>query len=238
MRVGMTAPIYCAIGDIHGELARLQALHAEVVAHARAAWARRPVQLIHLGDLVDRGPDSAGVVDYLMRFSVPGWPAPMTLRGNHEQMMIDALADPARESREWWHWLGNGGEETLESYSDRPPSEIIAHLDWLKDLPTLHIAEQAGFVFVHGGVDPDLFPNCGEHIHMWTRQPAFFDPRCWTAPALRGRRVIHGHTPTDDCLPESAGGGRRLNIDTGAVYGGRLTAVFLDAGTPDFFLHT
>lgn len=238
MRGGMTAPVYCAIGDIHGELGRLMALHAEVRLHARAAWPGRPVQLVHLGDLVDRGPDSAGVIDCVMNFSVPGWPAPVTLRGNHEQMMIDALADPARESSEWRHWLRNGGAQTLHAYSDRPASDLIAHLDWLKSLPTLHIAERAGLVFVHGGVDPDRFPHCGEEVHMWTRRPEFFDPRFWTAPALRGRRVIHGHTPTDDFLPESAGGGRRLNIDTGAVYGGRLTAVFLEGGTPDYFLHT
>jgi serine/threonine protein phosphatase 1 len=86
----MNPTIFCAIGDIHGELERLKDLHRQVLGYVRQTFPNRPVQFIHLGDLVDRGPDSCGVVDYLMAFEAEMSPRPITLRGNHEQMMIDA----------------------------------------------------------------------------------------------------------------------------------------------------
>ncbi|MFN4225793.1 MAG: metallophosphoesterase [Hyphomonas sp.] len=233
----MAKPLFCAIGDVHGEFDRLKDLHAQVLAHARRAYPGRPLQLVHLGDLVDRGPASAQVVEYLMTLELPGWPAPVTLRGNHEQMMIDALDARERTSPEWDQWLWNGGRMTLDSYASVPGARLAEHLAWLKSLPTLHVAPEAGLVFVHGGIDPAMFPRCGEQVHMWTRRQAFFEPGQWTAPALRGMRVIHGHTPTRDSFPETAGAGQRLNIDTGAVYGGRLTAAFLEPGAADIFLY-
>lgn len=234
----MNAIVYCAIGDIHGELERLVDLHLKVLSQAQVAFPGAEIQFIHLGDLVDRGPDSCGVISYLMEFETRIHPRPITLRGNHEQMMIDAHAAGDRQSSDWRVWSINGGEATMESYAFEPPSVLAAHLAWLADLPTLHEAPEAGLVFVHAGIDPDLFPDCGDRVRMWTRRREFLDPRCWTAPGLRRRRVVHGHTPTHDSLPESAGNGRRLNIDTGAVYGGRLTAVCLRTGEPDLFFHT
>jgi serine/threonine protein phosphatase 1 len=235
--IEMNDTIYCAIGDIHGELERLKDLHGQVQRYAREVFPKRPVQFVHLGDLIDRGPDSCGVVDYLMGFEAEILPRPITLRGNHEQMMIDAHDSFDADSAAWQQWAGNGGEETLASYDGRPVRVLERHLAWMRSLPTLHEAEEAGLVFVHAGIDPDRFPACGERVHMWTRRREFLDPRQWTAPALERRRVVHGHTPTRDSFPETAEGGRRLNIDTGAVYGGRLTAVLLRAGEPDLFLH-
>jgi serine/threonine protein phosphatase 1 len=235
--VEMNDTIYCAIGDIHGELERLKDLHGQVLRYAREVFPKRPLQFVHLGDLIDRGPDSCGVVDYLMDFEAGRSPRPVTLRGNHEQMMIEAHESFDAHSAAWHQWAGNGGEETLASYDGRPVHLLERHLAWLRSLPTLHEAEEAGLVFVHAGIDPDRFPACGERVHMWTRRREFLDPRYWTAPALERRRVIHGHTPTRDSFPETAEGGRRLNIDTGAVYGGRLTAVLLRAGEPDLFFH-
>ncbi len=235
--IEMRNPIFCAIGDIHGELERLKALHLQVLSHARKAFPKSPVQFIHLGDLIDRGPDSCGVIDYLMAFETEQKPRPITLRGNHEQMMIEAHDALDRQSTAWKHWAQNGGDETLASYVRRPAAVLERHLRWLAALPTLHEAAAAGFVFVHAGIDPDRFPACGEAVHLWTRRREFFDPRYWTAPGLRGVRVVHGHTPTRDSLPEMAEGGQRLNIDTGAVYGGRLTAALLQSGKRDVFFH-
>lgn len=235
--VEMRNTIYCAIGDIHGELERLKDLHRQVLNYARAAFPERAVQFVHLGDLIDRGPDSCGVIEYLIGFEAEQSPRPVTLRGNHEQMMIEAFAAEDAESSAWRQWTFNGGEETLASYDERPANVVADHLDWLRTLPSLHEAAEAGLVFVHAGIDPDRFPDCGEKVHLWTRRREFMDPRCWTAPGLSRRRVVHGHTPTRDSFPESAEGGRRLNIDTGAVYGGRLTAVLLRAGEPDLFFH-
>lgn len=234
----MHTPIHCAIGDIHGELSRLKDLHQQVLGHARAVFPGVPVQFVHLGDLVDRGPDSCGVIEYLMGFEKAVSPRPITLRGNHEQMMIDACDGQALDSSDGRVWRINGGDETLLSYVQRPADTLERHLAWLKTLPTLHEAEQEGLVFVHAGIDPDIFPACGDKVRMWTRRREFMDPRCWTAPGLLRQRVIHGHTPTRDSFPESVEGGRRLNIDTGAVYGGRLTAVILRAGQPDLFFHS
>ena len=234
----MTATVYCAIGDIHGEHARLVDLHLQVLTHARDAFPKARLQFIHLGDLVDRGQDSCGVISYLMAFEARMRPRPITLRGNHEQMMIDAHAAGDRLATAWRHWSMNGGDATLESYALKSAPVLEAHLAWLSGLPTIYEAEEAGLVFVHAGIDPDLFPECGAQVHMWTRRREFLDPRCWTAPGLRQKRVVHGHTPTRDSLPESAGNGQRLNIDTGAVYGGRLTAVCLRTGEPDLFFHS
>ena len=234
----MTQTVYCAIGDIHGELSRLKDLHAQVLDYARVAFPRARLQFIHLGDLVDRGPDSCGVINYLMELETVLQPRPVTLRGNHEQMMIDAFEAGDRQSIEWRQWAMNGGNATMDSYAFAPPSVREAHVAWLKRLPTFHEASEAGLVFVHAGIDPELYPDCGDAVRMWTRRREFFDPRQWTAPALRRKRVVHGHTPTSDSMPDSVENGRRLNIDTGAVYGGRLTAACIQARKPDLFFYS
>jgi serine/threonine protein phosphatase 1 len=233
----MTSVIHCAIGDIHGELARLKDLHRLVLDHAHTERPDATVQFVHLGDLIDRGEASCGVIEYLMAFEPAPHPKPVTLRGNHEQMMIDALASGNPASAAWRSWLWNGGDATLESYPAGNTEALEKHAGWLAGLPTIYRAEAEKLVFVHAGVDPDRFPECDGAVHMWTRRQEFFDPRCWTAPELIGQRVVHGHTPTVDSMPQNAGEGRRLNIDTGAVYGGRLTAALLEAGKPDRFFH-
>lgn len=234
----MRDTIYCAIGDIHGELDRLKALHQRVLFFVEQALSGLPVQFIHLGDLVDRGPDSCGVVEYLRNFEHTRHPKPITLRGNHEQLMLDAFFSGDRQSAKYRTWLTNGGSATEASYADQPASTLVEHIAWMQSLETIHEVKDAGLVFVHAGIDPDIFPACDDVVHMWTRRREFMDPRCWTAPALRGQRVIHGHTPTHDFEPEAAGGGQRVNIDTGAVYGGKLTAVLIQPDEDDIFLHS
>ncbi|MBK8199057.1 MAG: serine/threonine protein phosphatase [Acidobacteria bacterium] len=232
----MTTTIHCAIGDIHGELERLKDLHQQVRRHARDFFPQADIRFVHLGDLVDRGPESCGVVEYLMAFETAVSPKPVTLRGNHEQMMLNAYdGDGAGVDRRIW--CSNGGDTTLESYARRPADVLDRHLDWLAQCPTIYRAPEAGLVFVHAGIDPDRFPACGDQVRLWTRRREFMDTRCWTAPDLRSVRVVHGHTPTRDSRPDASGDGRRLNIDTGAVYGGRLTAVILRPGEPDLFFH-
>jgi serine/threonine protein phosphatase 1 len=233
----MTQPVYCAIGDIHGELDRLQELHAMVRFHAEVELGGAEVTLVHLGDLIDRGQDSCGVVDYLMEMEANRGPHCVNIRGNHEQLMIESVRMEDEASRR--SWLEWGGQETMDSYRrrglDGPPDH---HLDWLLGLPTIFRDEAQGLVFVHGGVDPDTFPDCGERVQMWTRRKEFFDTRCWTAPDLIGQTVVHGHSPTQDSLPDMAADGRRINLDTGAVFGGRLTAAILVPGAAPCFLHS
>lgn len=98
------------------------------------------------------------------------------------------------------------------------------HLTWVKNLSSLHWDRQAGLIFVHAGIDPCRFPFEKEDIRLWTRAKSFFDPTCWQSPDLCGMRVIHGHTPTESGQPDVSDCGQRINIDTGACYGGMLTA--------------
>jgi serine/threonine protein phosphatase 1 len=95
--------------------------------------------------------------------------------------------------------------------------------------------EQRKLVFVHGGIDPKMFPNCSDEIRMWTRSEKFFRSARWPdRHELKNILVVHGHTPTDDFEPDLQP--RRINIDTGACFGGPLTSVVLAPGEPPRFL--
>lgn len=240
----MSERIYYAIGDIHGEYERLRDLHDAIDAHWKAEGGKRRATVLHLGDYVDRGPDSAAVVEYLMFLQNKPDLHPeidiVCLLGNHERLMIDAL--DAQDHAKLINWLMNGGEATVESYRKRASSgvgsitELIprAHVDWMKSLPTKIVDRDAGLVFVHAGVQPNTFPKCDEEVLIWTRSPKFFNDRRWPAnPELDGLTVVHGHTPTEG---EPYVGPRRINLDTGACFGGPLTAaMFMVGSEPVFF---
>ena len=236
--------VFYAIGDVHGEAARLRALHEQILDHHEQTFPGRPIAIIHLGDYVDRGPDSKGVIDAIMALEARVASRPeltvLSLRGNHEQMMLDAL-DGDLDQLDLW--LRNGGRETLRSYTG-PDGDIDAamadlpkrHIEWLSALPTIFRIPQHHLIFVHAGIEPRDYPNCNAQRHLWTRSPRFFDPVQWAGnEALSGMCVVHGHTPTVGFMPEVAGDTQRINVDTGAVYGGQLTAVVIaDNAKPEF----
>lgn len=235
----MAERIYYAIGDVHGEAELLAELHARVLQHAAENYA----VIMHLGDLIDRGPDSRGAIEATMTLgdAVPASIEVLALKGNHEQMMLDAIDAPGTRAEKWW--LFNGGRETLRSYGvvgDPPPSDWPdaiprAHIDWLRALPTQHIAEHRKLVFVHAGIDPDAFPNCDPAIHLWTRSPRFFESRAWPhRQELEGLIVVHGHMALTLPVPEVEP--RRINVDTGAGFGGPLSAAVLAPGEEVTFL--
>ena len=217
-----------AIGDVHGCADRLQALHGLIAADLRTYPAEKPL-LLHLGDYVDRGPDSAGVVRRLAAGCVlPGVPM-VCLCGNHEQMMLAALeGEPDTVS----NWLDNGGGATLRSWGvgdQHDPAEwraaMAAELPFLQNLAMFH--QQDGYVFVHAGLRPGvrLARQSAEDM-LWIRE-AFLDCRGPVLPEAPDMAIVHGHTPRRK--PDIAG--RRMGLDTGAVAGGALTCGVLEGRT-------
>ncbi len=164
-----------AIGDVHGCLDRLEAMHG-LIAEDLAARPTTGAVLVHLGDYVDRGPDSAGVVARLAAGNpLPDVPT-VNLMGNHEHMMLAALATGETEMTELW--LANGGADSLQSWkvprSAQPkewPSYLpMPHLMFLRDLALRH--EVGGYLFVHAGIRPGIpLDRQSRHDLMWIREP-------------------------------------------------------------------
>jgi serine/threonine protein phosphatase 1 len=229
----------CAIGDVHGQADRLEALHEKIFSDIAGHGVHS--RIIHLGDLIDRGPRSRDCITLAMKIeeaddAIDG----VTLLGNHEQMMLSAVLSPDRADYDFW--MRNGGRATLESYiaangsfEDWALAIDRIYLEWLGGRPT--IFRSGSDVFVHAGIDPETFPLDDPAAHLWTRRLDFFDDATWPErPVLAGLRVVHGHTPTQNFQPQVTG--RRINIDTGGVFGGPLTAVVLAGDEPPRFLTT
>ncbi|RTL51770.1 MAG: serine/threonine protein phosphatase [Bradyrhizobiaceae bacterium] len=202
-----------AIGDVHGCLRQLK----ELIALCQEDSDGQPFKLIFVGDYIDRGPDSRDVVEHLMTLQQARPGQVICLMGNHEDMLLAAVDDADWEER----WLRNGGIRTLESYGVTHPRKIPrTHIDWLRRLPKTH--DDGLRFFVHAGVHLDRpLDQQDDNDMLWIREPFLSSNKDF------GRRIIHGHTPTKDGKPEVRI--NRLNIDTGAVFGGPLTAaVFTD----------
>jgi serine/threonine protein phosphatase 1 len=213
-----------AVGDIHGVPDRLAALHAAILEDL----ARRPVAaplLVHLGDYIDKGPDGAGVLA-LMTGRPPALPM-VNLLGNHERMMLDALAGDAAAAADW---LWCGGRATLASYgldADAPRSWAAgvpeAHLRFLRGLALSH--REGGYLFVHAGLRPGVALEAQRAEDMLgIRQPFL------ASEAAFGAVVVHGHTARAE--PELRA--NRIGLDTAAWSGGPLTCAVLEAATVGF----
>ena len=213
------------IGDVHGCARTLAALLDRLAEDAGGALGPGDT-LVFVGDYVDRGPDSPGVIDQLVeleRASEAGTgPRCVFLRGNHDQMMLDYV-DGTSDSELWW---ANGGRTTLEGYAARGDLRLPpAHVDFLRRTPL--VAQEAGFAFVHAGLDTrqsvaDNLAAPNASIALWTREHLAADLSAWEMP------VVCGHTPVAEPLDRP----RLIGIDTGAVFAGRpglgrLTAVAL-----------
>ena len=210
-----------AVGDVHGRDDLLRDLLAQIDAHA----AGRDHRLIFLGDYIDRGPYSAAVVSRLMALQQARPPsAVICLRGNHEQMALDALA--AGGGWQVNFWRRNGGDATLASYA--PPGEepelghvSEEHRAWFATLPLSY--QDAQRIYVHAGLEPHTpLAEQEDEVLLWIRE-AFLRAPEGSFPA----HVVHGHTPTWAGKPDWADPellAHRTNLDTGAYQTGVLTA--------------
>lgn len=224
-----------AIGDIHGQLHLLDELLKKISADAAHLDAERRV-LVFVGDYIDRGPDSSGVIDRLVS-GLPGGFEPVFLLGNHEEILLRFLQDPDVLP----HWLMNGAGATLRSYDVdapemyAPDAEFAACRDaFAAALPDTHRAFLEGlqltfrlgdYLFVHAGVRPGIpLEDQSRKDLLWIRG-GFLD-----SDEDLGVTVIHGHTPG----PVPVERANRIGIDTGAWAFGRLTAVRLRGDEREF----
>lgn len=220
-----------AIGDVHGQAGQLAALHTTIRVDLRARPALRPL-LVHLGDYVDRGPNSAQCLAMLANGDpVAGVPT-VNLMGNHERMMLDAFASPRAAPL----WLENGGQRTLRSFgipADAPWSawERAVGAPTIDFLRALRLSfETARFVFVHAGVRPGVKMVSQKPADLlWIRRE-FLDWPGIMLPESPGKLIVHGHTPTDQ--PEIHS--NRIGIDTNAARGGKLTCAALSTDSVYF----
>ena len=219
-----------AVGDVHGRLDLLEAM-ARLIEVDLATLDGRRAETIFLGDYVDRGPHSAGVVERLARGA---WPTPLlALRGNHEEVLLRFLDDAQTLD----HWRRFGGLETLHSYGapvEGPRRGVdfeSARAAFAQALPAGHrrffeatalSATRGDYYFCHAGVRPGvaLERQRAEDL-LWIRGE-FLDH-----VGDFGKVVVHGHTPTE--TPELLA--NRINVDTGAYASGVLTALALQDET-------
>ncbi|WP_166417195.1 metallophosphoesterase [Cochlodiniinecator piscidefendens] len=229
----MTNRIY-AIGDIHGHLDKLKLAH-DLIAKDKSITNSPDALIVHIGDLVDRGPESAGVISHLSQGQSQGAPW-IVLKGNHDRMFEGFLKDPSYQDpvlRTDLTWLHErlGGITTLKSYGVLAPAqydlqELHAealvkvpqeHLTYLENLPTSFQID--GLFFAHAGVKPGrMFSEQTEDDLLWIRKEFLEDMRD------HGALIVHGHTPID----AATNYGNRVNIDGGAAFGRALYPIVIE----------
>jgi serine/threonine protein phosphatase 1 len=202
------------IGDIHGCYREFERLLDLCSDHADG----RPARLITLGDYVDRGPDSYRVVQLIrdrLAEEYPVFRSIINLKGNHEDMMVQAALGGELRAKQNWVSSDNGGDATVESYPNR---KVLADdAKWLAALPTSW--EDGLRYYVHAGIRPGIpLKEQSQADKLWIRD-LFLKHE-----APHEKYVVHGHTPVRKPDVQA----NRINIDTGLVFGGRLTAAVFD----------
>jgi serine/threonine protein phosphatase 1 len=216
-----------AVGDIHGCSHLLDRLHAAVADDASKRSGSK--HIVYLGDYVDRGPDSKGVIERLQR-NVPPGIVPKFLKGNHDAVLKRFLDEP----QVYHDWSVYGAQQTLLSYGVKPPlfhsidRYEAARLALIGSMPQSHVdfLEQldltwtlGDYVFVHAGIRPNVpLDKQREQDLLWIRDDFLM------SDVNVGKVVVHGHTPVR--TPCSCD--RRISVDTGAYISGVLTCVVLE----------
>ena len=223
-----------AIGDIHGHLDLLLDAHRKI-AEDRAKFGAGDAPIVHVGDLVDRGPNSEGVIEYL-RCGIAAGENWVVLKGNHDRMFSGFLDDVnyhdegLRSDLSYLHYK-IGGAATLASYGVKNAADrriapvhkeaVIAvpkvHREFLQGCPASFTRGEV--MFVHAGIRPGVPLDAQTETDLtWIRGPFLVDT------VDHGKLIVHGHTAID----RARNYGNRVNIDSGAAYGGPLTAVIVE----------
>lgn len=208
-----------AIPDLHGRLDLLEIGLARITRHAGVGRGT----IVTLGDYVDRGPNSRGVIERLMGFQSSTLNL-VALKGNHEAMMWETCNNLAELS--WW--IQNGGDQTLQSYGQdnelkfEPRMVPRDHLRWIEELALMHVDQHR--VFVHAAVDDKLaLDHQVEQTLLWKRYPKGY------TRGYGSRHVVHGHHASPNAPIATAG---KTNLDGHAWRTGRLVIGVFDDDHP------
>jgi len=217
-----------AIGDIHGCYNELLLLMQQLKNNGLD---KDLDQLIFIGDYIDRGPDSYKIIEYLIELKKE-YPNTVFLRGNHEDMMLSYLGYGGQFGE---YWFQNGGNETVKSYEQQGFDRFIyqlknraaneqlkEHLNFFKSLEYWIQCDK--FIFVHAGLSPfDSLENQNSEDLLWIREPFL-----QTESPFSEYTIVHGHTPFKNVCFD---GDKKISIDTGCVFGGKLSCVECKSGT-------
>ena len=216
-----------AVGDIHGEAGLLRALFDRIVADS-AGLPAAETHLVFLGDYIDRGPDSRGVVELLSRWSQAEANC-YFLRGNHEDALLDIIAGNEDDLS---GWLRFGGRETLASYGISERAVAMGgpflRAEFAEKVPEHHLAfltglelkvELGDYLFVHAGIRPDVaLDQQDDRDLMWIRREFL------GFTGHHPKMIVHGHTISGEVELHH----NRIGVDTGAYASGKLSAVVLE----------
>lgn len=205
-----------AIGDIHGCLNPLKELVEKKIKLTKSDM------LVFLGDYIDRGPSSKAVIDYIVSLQNSGFQI-VPLRGNHEEMLLNALDDDSNLSL----WLYNGGNKTLLSFGITSPRDLEpGYIDFFRNLKYYHSIND--FLFVHAGFNDKLEdPFSDSYPMIWECRKKYKHPK------LKSKTIVHGHciTTEKELSKKLQKNAQTIPIDSGCVYKypgfGYLTAIEL-----------
>lgn len=202
------------IGDTHGCFNELKDLI--LTLEESGEYNKYTDKLIFLGDYIDRGDDSRLVVSYIRTLQKNNDKV-IALMGNHEDMLLNYI-----DGKDEW-WLHNGHDATLESYVGFY-NQFLSDVEWMRNLPLYH--EDEHFIYVHAGINTSKpMEEQRRDILLWTREEFIYDYKEYN------KKVIFGHTPTanlNGTWKPIYTDTHNVDIDTGCVYGGALTALIID----------